>query len=59
MTLKDGLAVGTWMSKKHEAEVVNAGHDQNTEGSFISLSGILTIYSQVLLLLQNRKLLER
>lgn len=58
MTMKDGLAVGMWMSKKQEAEVVNV-RDQNVERSFVSQADILTMYSQVLLLLQNRKLLER
>lgn len=47
MTMKDGLAVGMWMSKKQEAEVVNV-RDQNVERSFVSQADILTMYSQVL-----------
>lgn len=44
-----------WMSKKQEVEVVNAGHDQNVEGSYSSQAEIFSMYAQVLLLFQNKE----
>lgn len=51
--------MGTWMPKKQEAEVVNAGHDQNVEGSFSSQTDILSMYAQPLLLFQNKEAVRK
>ena len=48
-----------WMSKKQEAEVVNAGHDQNVEERFSSQADILFMYAQVLLLFQNKEAVRK
>jgi len=43
------------MSKKQETEVVNAGQDENVEGSFSSKADILSVYAQVLLHFQSKQ----